>query len=204
MHEPSADEFITSGTSNLFSKKDLDSITVNCSKMVKFLGAFLDEALSFRQHVAAWAKLPCYGIHLIKNVRKYLTIATTKMVMSVHILSQVDCINLILTNTSLSITQPYQKVQNQAAQIICKKTKWINATSCTQQLHWLPIWYRSHFKLLTIVYKTLHGMEPTYLRNRLKLNIRDTWLSSSTTLYLDVPFNKKRSVADRGFSYMAA
>ena len=74
-----------------------------------------------------------------------------------------------------------------------------------KQLHWLPIRYRSHFKLLTIVYKTLHGMVPTYLKNRLKIkyNIRNTLLSSPTTLYLDVPFNKKRSAADRGFSYGA-
>ena len=87
-----------------------------------------------------------------------------------------------------------------------KKTKWTSATSCMKQLHWLPIRYRSHFKLLTIVYKTLHGMGPTYIRNRLKIknNIRNMWLSSSTTLYLDVTLNKKRSVSDRGFSYMAA
>ena len=75
-----------------------------------------------------------------------------------------------------------------------------------KQLHWLPIRYRCHFKLLTIVYKTLHGMGPAYLRNRLKVkNItRNTQLTSCSTLYLEVPFNKRRTVADRGFSYMAA
>ena len=59
-------DFITFGTSNLLSKKGLDSITVggitiNCSKTIKFLGAFLDETLSFKQHVAAWAKLALHG-----------------------------------------------------------------------------------------------------------------------------------------------
>lgn len=49
-------------------------------------------------------------------------------------------------------------------------------------------------------------MGPAYLSDRLKIenNTRNTQLTSSTTLYLEVPFNKKRSVADRGFSYMAA
>ena len=60
-------EFITFGTSNLLSKKDLDSITVgaitvNCSKTVTFPGAYLDETLSFRQHVVTQAKLAHYGI----------------------------------------------------------------------------------------------------------------------------------------------
>ena len=90
--------------------------------------------------------------------------------------------------------------------MVHKKTKWTSATSCMKQLHWLPTRYRNHFKLLRVVYKTLHGMGPTYLSNRLKIknNIRNTWLSSYTTLYLDVPFNEKGSVADRGLSYMAA
>ena len=82
---------------------------------------------------------------------------------------QLDCINSILTNTSLTTTKPYQKIQNQTARIIYKKTKWTSATSSMKQLHWLPIRYMCHFKLLTIVYKTLHGMGPAYLRNRLKV-----------------------------------
>ena len=174
--------------------------------MIKFLGVLLNETLSFQQHVAACAKSALYGIHLIKNVRKYLTMTTTKMLMCTLVLSQLDCINSILTNTSLTTTKPYQKIQNQAARIIYKKTKWTSATSSMKQLHWLPIRYRCHFKLLTIVYKTLHEMGPAYLRNRLKVknNTRNTRLTSCSTLYLEVPFNKRRTVADRGFSYMAA
>ena len=174
-------EFITFGTPHLLSKKNLESITVggttvSCSQTIKFLGTFLGETLSFKQHVAAHAKLALYGIHLIKNVRKYLTMATTKMLMCTLVLSQLDCVNSILTNTSLTTTKPYEKIQNQAAQIIYKKTKWTSATSSMKQLHWLPIRYRCHFKLLTIGYKTLHGMGPAYLSDRLKIknNIRNT------------------------------
>ena len=174
-------EFITFGTTYLLNKKNLDSITfgdttVKSSKTIKFLGVLLDETLSFKQHVAAHAKSALYGIHLIKNVRKYLTMATTKMLMCTLVLSQLDCLNSILINTSLTTTKPYQKIKNQAARIIYKKTKWTSATSSMKQLHWLPIRYRCHFKLLTIVYKTLHGMGPAYLRNRLKIknNTRDT------------------------------
>ena len=120
-------EFITFGTTHLLNKKNLDSITfgdttVKSSKMIKFLGVLLDETLSFKQHVAAHAKSALYGIHLIKNVRKYLTMATTKMLMCTLVLTQLDCINSILTNTSLTTTKPYQKIQNQATRIIYKKT----------------------------------------------------------------------------------
>ena len=115
-------EFITFGTTHLLNKQNLDSITfsdttVNSSKTIKFLGVLLDETLPFKQHVAAHAKSALYGIHLTKNVRKYLTMATTKMLMCTLVLSQLDCIYSILTNTSLTTTKPYQKIQNQAARI---------------------------------------------------------------------------------------
>ena len=88
-------EFITFGTTHLLNKKNLDSITIsdttiNSSITVKFLGVLLDETLSFKQHVAAHSKSALYGIHLIKNVRKYLTMATTKMLMCTMVLSQLD------------------------------------------------------------------------------------------------------------------
>ena len=107
-------EFKTFGTTHLLNKKNLDSITfgdttVKSSITIKLLGVLLDETLSFKQHVAAHAKSALYGIHLIKNVRKYLTMATTKMLMCTLVLSQLNYINSILTNTSLITTKPYQK-----------------------------------------------------------------------------------------------
>ena len=38
----------------------------------------------------------------------------TKMLMCILVLSQMDCIKCILTNTSLTISKPYEKIQNQA------------------------------------------------------------------------------------------
>ena len=107
-------EFITFGTTHLLNKKNLDSITiddttVNSSKTVKFLGVLLDETLSFKQHMVACAKSALYGIHLKKTVGKYLTMATTKMQTCTLVLSQLDCISSILTNTCLTTTKPYQK-----------------------------------------------------------------------------------------------
>ena len=151
-------------------KKNLDLITiggttVSCSQTMKFRCVFMDETLSFK---TACAELALYRIHLMKNVRKYLTMATTKMLMCTVVLSQLDCIKCILTNTSLTTSKPYEKIQNQAAWIIYKYTKRTSAASSMKELHWLPIRYRCCFKLLTIVYKILHGMGPAYLSDRLQ------------------------------------
>ena len=77
--------------------------------------------------------------------------------------------------------------------------------TCLQELHWLPIKYRTIFKLLTIVYNAHQGKAPQYLRENLKQKQfhRTTRQSTSSIITLDVLFNKK-SFADKGFSYSAA
>ena len=175
-------EFITFGTPYLLIKKNFDSwtiggTTVSCSKRIKFLCVFMDKTLSFKQDVAAHASLALYRNHLMKNVRKYLTMATTKMMTCTLVLSQLDCVKCILTNTSLTTSKPYEKIQNQAAWIIYKKTKRTSAASSMKELHQLPIRHRCRFKLLTIVYKCVHGVGLAYLSDRLKIKnkTRNTW-----------------------------
>ena len=70
-------------------------------------------------------------------------------------------------------------------------------------MHWLPIKYRTTFKVLTIVYNTLQGKAPQYLREKLKQKHfpRTTTQSTSSGITLNIQFNKKKSFADRDFSY---
>ena len=62
------------------------------------------------------------------------------------------------------------------------------------------------FKLLTVAYNAVHGRAPHYLTEKLKRKEyhRTTRQSSSIGIALDVPLNKKKSFANRGFSYTAA
>ena len=128
------------------------------------------------------------------------------MLLSTLVLSQLDYVNSILTRALITTTMPYQKIQNFAARVAYKKSKREDAYMCLRELHWLPIKYRSTFKLLTIVYNTLHGNGPQYLEEKLqqKKFPRLTRKLTSSGVTLDIPFNRKKSLADRGFSYAAA
>ena len=72
-------------------------------------------------------------------------------------------------------------------------------------LHWLPIEFRTKFKL-TIVFKTLQGNAPSYLQTKLNTMTyhRTTRRSTAKGITLKVPFNKKKTQGDRGFTYTAA
>ena len=73
-------------------------------------------------------------------------------------------------------------------------------------LHWLPIEFRTKFKLLTIVFKTLQGNGPIYLQTKLNIMTyhRTTRRWTTKGITLKAPFNKKKTQGDCGFTYTAA
>ena len=56
---------------------------------------------------------------------------------------------------------------------------------------------------MTIVYKTLNENEPQYLADKLSIKTVDmaTRYNISNIKQLEVPFNRKRTQGDRGFSF---
>ena len=73
-------------------------------------------------------------------------------------------------------------------------------------LHWLHIEFRTKFKLLTIVFKTLQGYGPSYLQTKLNTMTyhRTTRRLTTKGIPLKSPFSKKKTQGDRGFTYIAA
>ncbi|KAJ8027536.1 hypothetical protein HOLleu_32703 [Holothuria leucospilota] len=74
-----------------------------------------------------------------------------------------------------------QRVQNTAARIITRSSKFDNITPLLRQLHWLPIKARFHYKILLLTFKTLHGLTPSYLRQLLKDHHSDRAVRSQYT-----------------------
>ena len=92
------------------------------------------------------------------------------------------------------------------ARVAYKKSRREDVYMCLQELHWLPIKYRTMFKILTIAYNAAHGKAPHYHKEKINTKVlsQNTTQFTSTGITLDIPFNRKKSFADRGFSYAAA
>ena len=104
------------------------------------------------------------------------------MLLCTLVLSQLDYANSLLSGTPKTIIKPYQTVQNFAARVAYRKLRRDDVYMCLQQLHWLPVKYRTVFKLLTVAYNAVHGKAPHYLTEKLKRREyhRTTRQSSST------------------------
>ena len=115
------------------------------------------------QQVSAVAKSYYHQIRNIGHISSYITENASKTLVCSFVTSWLDYGNALLYNVNSSVIARLQRVQNTAARMITRKKKFDSIIPSLMQLHWLPVKYKSHFKLLLYVFKLLHGKTPTYL-----------------------------------------
>ena len=120
------------------------------------------------------------------------------------VISHLDYANGLLGGLPKCTIDQLQRVQNIAAKIVLGKGKYDSLTRCLGELHWLPIQHRIEFKIITLVYKSLHGLAPQYLTNLLtrKVQRREGLHSNDKTSQLEIPHTARKTFAARAFSVL--
>src|SRR4029434_4861735 len=73
----------------------------------------------------------------------------------------------------------------------------------SSDLHWLPVSFRIDFKVLLLVYKSLHSHAPEYMSDILSRYTPSRSLRSSGTELLTVPKARTKRYAEAAFSFYA-
>ena len=100
-----------------------------------------------------------------------------------------------------------QSIQNSAARIVTNLSKYTWITPVLRKLHWLPVQFRSEFKLATLVYKFIHTGFPKYFAPYLSTyhNTYNTRCSQSVANFLNVPkFQPKIHMSTKQFGFSFA
>ena len=106
----------------------------------------------------------------IKNIRKYLDRDTCKLLIHSMVMSHIDYANGLLAGVTELVLGMYQRIQNFAAKVVLKHSKYSSSTKCLTELHWLPVKARTEFEIALIIYKCLNGNALKYLKDLLVLN----------------------------------
>ena len=171
---------------------------------VRNLGAMLDSRMDMEQHVNSVSR-SCYGqLRQIGHIRQYLTSDATKSLVNSLVTSRLDYCNVLLNGMPNTVMKKMQNVQNTAARIVTRTSRYSHITPVLKELHWLPVQYRVQYKTLTTTYKALHGQSPEYIQNMLKVyspqrNLRSK--HNATTLV--VPSCRTAMYGDRSFVAIA-
>ena len=141
----------------------------------------------------------------IRSIRHLLDVNTTASLCLSLCISYIDYCNSLLYGIPQVSLQKLQRVQNMCAHLVLRKQKTDSATSCLRDLHWLPIKQRIHYKILTLTYKSYHGIDPKYLQELIvKHQTRCQGVRSAQHQdLLVIPCTKLKTFGDRYFAVAA-
>lgn len=174
------------------------------STTVRSLGVVLDSSLRMNHHVSSLSSTLHFHLSNIARIRPYLDKSACEHAVRALVTSRTDYSNSLLCNISMSNINRLQRAQNRAAKLVFRAKKHDHASPFLRQLHWLPIEKRITYKILTMTYKCIHKMAPSYLQNLLSLHQpgRHGLRSGNDPTLLSVPRSRTR-FGDRSFSVSA-
>ena len=199
-------EFLVVGSRLQLSKIAIDSITVGDStiqpvKSVRNLGTWFDSKMSMSIHIGKICSKAFYGLYKIRQLRKFLNPESTKTLVHAFVTSHLDYCNSLLFGVPKYQIDRLQKVLNAAARLIFRIPKFDHISPALFHLHWLPVAYRVHFKLLLLVYKSLNNQGPQYIQEYLQpYSVTGHDLRSCDQGLLKIPRTNFKTFGDRAFA----
>ena len=177
------------------------SSVITPASHVKNLGVIMDDNFTMEPHINNIMRAAFFKIREISYYRRFLTPLCAKTLIHAYITSKLDYCNGLLYGLPSQQLNRLQSILNTAARLVTMTRKYDHITPILRDLHWLPVNFRVQFKLLLQVYKTLHGLAPSYLPSKLSLK-PNKGLRSDNQLLLDVPKStlQLKYYGDRAFS----
>ena len=144
-----------------------------------------------------------YYLHNIRRIRKHLSCDSSEILILAFVSSRLDYCNSLLYELPLVKIDKIQRVQSAAARLIFKQPKFCHITPFLSQLQWLPIKYRTEYKILPMTFKAIHGIAPDYICKLISRRKSTGYsLRSSKKVMLEVPSGKiLPTLGSRAFCY---
>ena len=179
------------------------NVPILATPSARNIGAVFDNTMNFEQHIKDICKSAFYHIKNISQVRKYLSIESTKTLVHAFVTSRIDNCNALLYGLPSYLIERLQYVLNAAARVIFLSRKADHVTPLLMDLHWLPVEQRINFKILLFAYKIVNGLAPSYLSDMLVPYVPRRALRSGEKLLLCQPSYRLKSYGFRAFSVCA-
>ena len=131
--------------------------------------------------------------------------SSLKILISSFIFSRIDYCNCLLFNLPNEVIDRLQRLQNQAARLVLRRSSREHVTPMLIQLHWLPVKARLIYKTCMLCYKCRHNLAPIYLSDLIEDYIPTRALRSQDKNLLKEKDSKTVScrIGSRAFSAFA-
>ena len=181
---------------------DIDSVLIKPSQSIRNLGAFFNITMDHTDFVMQKCRSARFALRNISRVRSSLTRKACETLVQAYVTSRLDYCNVLLYGLPKYLLDRLQKVQNSAARVVALSPKREHITPVLADLHWLPVEYRIHFKILLYTYKALNNCAPQYISELIRQYTPSRPLRSGNKDLLEVPdtgTTKYKHYGDRSF-----
>ena len=145
---------------------EIDGAPVSQVTFTKSLGVYIDQNLSWNVHVNNLCKTIAAGIGVIKRSRAFVPFDTLQYMYSSLVQPHFDYCSEIWGCCNKTLSTKLQKLQNRAARILLRASYDTNSDFLIDKLGWRKLDKQRLINKATMVYKSLNGLAPNYLRSK--------------------------------------
>ena len=121
---------------------------IKAAKQVRNIGAFFASELKMNTQINNMCKSAWFHLYNISKIQHYLSQDQTKSIVHAYVTSKLDSNNSLQAGITLDQRRRLERVQHAAARLITRSNKYDHVTPLLCEQHWLPIEYRTKFKIL--------------------------------------------------------
>lgn len=130
---------------------------------MKNLRVIFHLTLTSKLHISEITKTAYFLLRNIAKIHPVLSFHNAEIVLHALVFARLDYCNSLFSGLPNCATRSLQLVQNSAARILTRTSRYSHITPILASLHWLPIQTRADFKVLLLTYKALKGLQWTDL-----------------------------------------
>ena len=178
-------------------------VEVSPAESLRDLGAIISADLLMDKQIGSLCKSISCQLRNVSRIRSFLTRSSTISIIRALVISRLDYHNGLLVGAPHYQVRRLQVLQNFAARLVFRCSRYSEAMPLLRALHWLPVECRVLFKICLLAFRSLHGTAPTYLCSLLVPYKPPRSLRSSIAPTFVVPKTRTKTYGDRAFSVAA-
>ena len=151
----------------------------------------------------AVVKASFFHLRQLAKIKPILSRQHFETVIHAFVTTWLDYCNALYVGVSGSSIARLQMVQNAAACLLTGTHKYEHISPILASLHWLPVQFRVHFKILLFAFKFMNGLASPYLSELLHPYLPTRSLRSDDQLLLSMTKSKRKLRGDRAFAVSA-
>ena len=142
---------------------ELQSADYKTTNEARNLGVVMDSDLNFNRHMTTVIKSAYYHLKNISRIKRLMSQQDLEKLVHAFMFCRLDYFNSVFTGLTKKSLRKLQLIQNAAARVLTNTKRVDHISPVLNSLHWLPVGQRIDFKVLLLVFKSLHGLGPTYI-----------------------------------------